>query len=768
MAAINSFTETTNDLIKQTNIALESMQKMNSTMTTEQDNVVITVEGTDIITGDSSTYQYSIPSYQYIISQLNRISNTVDTFVSGEGVVLLNDGTYREVSTVAVAKSPEKITGLFSPSNFYTKSNWFFESLMFPSIYIQYDLKGKIDDRSDRVKVKRVIFDNFDDIETQWFQTNFVNQTMSYSDALNILSVNGKNYWEDEETKNLPLKTKKYTGSFNITNKETIDSEEWFYLDTINYGLVSDTSTVKNIELKINDQLRYNNSVFNIKEIEVTTKRVRILPWIGLGSPTVNNNFEIYSTPFENKYVDIEIGYNECQILFLKGVNDDYNIIGDEWGDSIAFYSSDLILSDSNINLEDYYFKYVSDFGKEMEASAKEKFIPAWFGIIPAVPVIQSEILDVVQVNTQLNASLDTEEIKNSQTQIESTKTIINSLKTTIAQQKSELVSLTNTAQRDDLNSKISINVNDLAKRTVEYQSLVKSLSTLAYENDAIDFNPKYRVRGFFEIPSPKAISEYSIPQEIIQFEIAYRYLKLDNTGVELKTFEYNDSSTGQKKRGVFTDWTILSTPIKERIYDSSLGRYEWVQPIIANGDEVNINQIDIPLQKGEKVQIKVRSISEAGWPANSLKSDWSDAIVKEFPSNLQGSDQVVNILTDAVSEETAIKLDETLSASGVTTHMSDSIPNPNAGEGTYFKHQAINLAYDISQKDSDGVISSTSTTNLQAQLNNLSANTYVTLTKPPGSSSVYSQLTGTLQQLFQSIVNIDPSIYDEFKDLLI
>jgi hypothetical protein len=29
----------------------------------------------------------------------------------------------------------------------------------------------------------------------------------------------------------------------------------------------------------------------------------------------------------------------------------------------------------------------------------------------------------------------------------------------------------------------------------------------------------------------------------------------------------------------------------------------------------VNINQIDIPIQKGERVEIKARSISEAGYP---------------------------------------------------------------------------------------------------------------------------------------------------------
>lgn len=767
MANVNSFTETTNDLIKQVNIALESMQKMNSAMTTEDDTVVISVEGQDLVTGDPSIYKYSIPSYQFTLAELKRISNTVDTFVNGQGVVLLNDGTYRQVSTIPVAKSPSKITGITPPSKFNVKDNWFFESMMFPSLFIRFDLKGKIDDRSDRVVVKRVIFDNFDDDETQWFKDNFIGLTYSYSDVLNILNANGKNFWEDEETKNLPLITRKYTGDFLIIDKGTVNNKEWFYLDTINYGLVTDTSTVKNIEIKIGDQLRYNNSLFKVDEIQVTEKRVSLTALVGLGVPTINQRFDIYSTPFDTKYTDIEIGYNECQILFLKGVNDDFNIIADEWSDSIAFYSNDLTFVDNNTTLETYYFNYVSDFGKQMEGQAKERFIPAFYGISPNPPSINANQFAVNQINKQLNASLDTESIKSTQTQIESTKTIINSLKTTIAQQKAELVELTDPAQRSDLQAKIDNNTSQLSKKTVEYQSLVKSLSTLAYENDAVLASPKYRVRGFFEVPEGvRASTDTSEPlQQVIQFDIAYRYLRLDNTGNPLNTYTYADPCTGQNITGTFTDWQIVQSPIKQRAFDSSTGTYVWISENISDGESININQVDIPIQKGEKVQIKIRSISEAGWPTNPLKSDWSETVIMEFPSNLEGSDQVVNILSDAQAEETTIKLDETLNAAGIYTHLQDGVPNPNAADGTYFKHQSQFLAYDLPVKSITNIVTSESTVDLQSQLENLSTRTYVTLTKPTGAGSGYTQLTGTLQQLLQAMVNADPSIYDEFED---
>jgi hypothetical protein len=774
MAIVNSFTETVNQLVQQSNIALEFAAKTNEAITTQEDVVNMYVEQRDPITGDASTVQYSIPSYNTVLSKVNNALETVETFVKGQGKILLNDGTYREVRTIPVAISPPQITGVSSPSKFNTRNNWFFEDLIFPQMTVSFDLKGKIPNRADRITVRRVIFNNESSTETQWFKDNIIGVNRTYYETIVFLNENNKKYWQDDQVTDLPIYTEPYTGYFTILNKRTIvdengNSYDWYFLDTLNYGIPSDEPVVYNIQLKKNDQLRYGNAIYKIGDIEVTEKRIRVIPIVGIEHPTINNDFEIYTEPFSTKIVEIAVGFDECNILFLKGINDDYNLLADDWSLGIPFYTNDLTLENNTTTLLDFYNEYVSDFGKKMEAEAKEKFIPAFLGVTPDPPSLRSSAFKVNQINTQLNAALSTDEVKNAQTQIESTKTIINSLKSTIAQQKAELVTITDPAQREDLNTKIQKNISDLSKRTVEYQSLVRSLSTLAYESDAVNASPKYRLRGFFDVPAGKRRfdSTSESPQEIIQFEIAYRYLKLDNTGTELKTYTDTDPSTGQIRRGVFTDWNMMLSPIKERVYDSSAGVYKWVPPNIANGDEVNINQINIPIRKGEKVEFKVRSISEAGWPMNPQKSSWSNSIIADFPANLAGSDQVTNILTDAIEEENSIKLQETLAASGIDQHVADSIPNPNAGDGTYFKHQAINLAYDLSQKDINGTITETNTTDLQTQLANLSPNTFVTITKPTGTVTTTPQVTGTLQKLLQAIVNIDPSIYDEFATLV-
>ena len=763
MSIVNSFTETTEMALQQVNIALESMVKMNDTLTTQNDSVVISVEGTDPVTGDASIYTYTIPSYQYTINNLSRISNTVDTFVSGQGVVLLDDGTYRQVSTVPLSTAPLPITGVAAPSKFSSRPNWFFESMLFPQTYVEFDLKGKIDDRSDRVTMRRIIFDNFNDEETQWFQDNFIGQQYTYEQAITLMNNNLKEYWIDEEQVDLPILSNKYTGDFIIINKGVIEAKEWFYLNTLNYGLVSDASLIKNIELKTGDQIRYGtNSLFQIDAIEVTEKRVRLTPLIGLNNPSINNKFTIYSTPFENKFVRIPVGADECNILFLKGINDDFNVIGDSWGESINFYTYSLTKDETTLGFESYYLSNVVDFGKQMEGQAKEKFVPAFFGAEPDSPTITTDQFGVNQVNTQLNAALDTEAIKNTQTQIESTKSLINSLQETIAQQKAELVELTDPAARADLQAKIDNNTSQLAKQSVEYESLVKSLATVAYENDVVAGSAKYRVRGFFDIPAAKRLTtdNNERPQEVIQFETAYRYLRLDGTGNPLNTYTYNDPSTGQPVTGTFTDWVIRAGAAKKKVLDSSSGEYNWENENIQDGQEVNINQVDIPIQKGELVQMKIRSLSEAGWPANSIKSDWSETVDVPFPSNLQGSDQVVNILADSATEQEAIKLDQTLKSAGLITHINDSVPNPASGDGTYFKHQSKLLEVVVSSKNSNGVLLQQYSSDLQSYLDDLANLYFVTLTKPSGGTGAATK-TVTLQEVLQQIVEQTPAVYN-------
>jgi hypothetical protein len=42
---------------------------------------------------------------------------------------------------------------------------------------------------------------------------------------------------------------------------------------------------------------------------------------------------------------------------------------------------------------------------------------------------------------------------------------------------------------------------------------------------------------------------------------------------------------------------------------------YTWLTEDITNPDLPNINQLDISIQSNEKIDIRIKSISEVGWP---------------------------------------------------------------------------------------------------------------------------------------------------------
>jgi len=88
---------------------------------------------------------------------------------------------------------------------------------------------------------------------------------------------------------------------------------------------------------------------------------------------------------------------------------------------------------------------------------------------------------------------------------------------------------------------------------------LVSNLKNIVKDNQALNIVPKYHIRGFFPIPELKyRDADNTIPEEIIGFEIAYRYICEDNTGTQLNTFTYTGTDGQSKLTGTFTDWSMI------------------------------------------------------------------------------------------------------------------------------------------------------------------------------------------------------------------
>lgn len=158
-----------------------------------------------------------------------------------------------------------------------------------------------------------------------------------------------------------------------------------------------------------------------------------------------------------------------------------------------------------------------------------------------------------------------------------------------------------------------------------------------------------------------------------------------------MNTFSYKDGD--QTVTGTFTDWIVEQSKLKQRVWRGD--HFEWQSENVSDGTEVNINQIDISISRGEKVEIKVRSISEAGYPNNPLRSEWSNSIIVEFPDNLQTTNAMADLVKEVNDDATNIAIMNVMESIGVNSHLDDSIANTNSINGLYFKHTADNIAYE-------------------------------------------------------------------------
>ena len=692
MANINSYSENMAQLTKAASDMLDVAQAMNETITGNNAEVVV-------------TDNVVLPSYQNIVNRVERAERTISRFTAGKGVIETGDGTYRKINVETISRPANTIENLGGVSQFDIDPNWFFESLQYPRCNVKIDLAGKIEEDSDRVYVTRIIVDTNQDRLNDSVKSDILNTTLPYGEMIKFLEDNYITYKEDKDEIKLPLTYEKFNGEFQVTginlikNQETGLNATWYYLSTINYATVDDNgaSDEAGHVLQVDDYLRFNNSLFKIKEINQQEMRVKLEYNVGYDTIGLYDTLEFYNDPFKEKVVSVGIGIDEINIVYIKGVNEKFNLLSRKWSNPVAFETNTLIYSkDSDMNLLTYYVKNVADFGRMWIAQVKEGRISAYGGKTPSAPILNEGDLRVVQINTQLNATLDSERYTSITSEIASIKSNITATRNTISSNKNKLITEYDSNRRDIISNSINSDTEKLNNLTTQFSSLVDELNTLLNDAGAINYTPKYHVRGFFAIPDPQyTIEDQKIgKQSIIGFETMYRYLHVDETGAKLNTFDYTDSSNATIESGVFTDWSIVSSPILDKQYNEDTDTFEWKSETL-DGTHVTINQVDIPIRSGEKVELKVRSISEAGYPYSPLKSEWSNSVIVSFPDNLSTNDSVTTILDNVKNDMTSVVLQETLSAAGLYTHISDS--------NSQYKHSADNIEYTETDVDEAG-----------------------------------------------------------------
>lgn len=708
MSASNSISQLLEQFLELNTNSLETFERINEAITSNKETVTI-----DLFNGKTNQMEtIQIPAFGYLKREIERLNNNIGAISGLEGAdstVRLKDGSYRNIYTARLKGPSKSITSLASPTGFSTKLNEFFEDFLNPLLTVNLDVSGQIPVETEKTYVERFIFDADDATSIIAFDDLYDgSSTIDYETFKNELANESIKYYVDAEILDMPMRLIQYTGTFDVIRTDNVErtytvdgvsQTKTLRLYTLNKLTYTDSSKSLNDTetLRVSDSLIVNSGNFQTRyqvvSIDNATSQVELLLLEGTEAIKIGvNQLGIYKDVDTRLEIEVKVGFNERQVVFVKPIDSNSKIPAENFSPGVAFYSNNLTISDNTglvKTLAEYYRDEVSDFGQFIKSLKVDYIPPSSVGITPDPPVINTNNFKVVQINKHLTDNASTNKIKQLKADKIASEQSLQKINEAIQQKKSLINSkkfgslAERDAQRNELNS-LSSQRNSEAKL---YSSLVTEISASAESADLQKVSPKYRARGFWSIPEPKRIGN-EIQQEVVQFKIRYRYISTSGKTSEVDQIPFSDSTNATSKTAAFSNWTEVLGPIRKRELNED-GKYEWIIEGEEDADAVNFNSFEIAIVPGEEIEFMIKSISEAGFPANPVESEWSEINKIEFPDgeiNITDLGEVIEVnKLDALK----VSIQEDIEATGLLTHVEDSFTIGDVN----FSHRATSIA---------------------------------------------------------------------------
>ena len=683
-----------------TSNSLETVNKVSDAVSSSEDSVrLILTDPND----PKKTIEYIIPSFGYLKSEIDRLSaslNTITNITEGAGSrIRLSDGSYRKIIASKVPSEAPTITHVDNITNFNFKSNWFFEDMLNPSLYITWDMSSQISPETERVMIQRYILKCDTQNKIDVFNNTLKGRNdIDYKEFLNILLNNRIKYTLDDEIKDLPPRARRYFGTFSVVRIETEkdlngNNVKRYILDSLEFtdarsGFENTRLLTVGDYVEVNSNpttTRYEVIFVESSENKIGLKCVEGCEGVRIGADTL----KISASQDTLVSADIPVGFDEREVIFVKSIDPDSNIPSNKWSPGVAFYSNELTYVDESgatQTLQKFYQRNVVDFGQVLLSYATDYYPSIREGIIPNTPVLNyangEGDFKIIQINTQLTEETDAATFRSLVADKVKAQSELDNIANEIAKQKERIQTTQYISNNEKLKEQSTLNtlIDNQAILTSNYNSIVNNIKA-RYESGNLA-TPKYRVRGFWDIPDSK-ISPSSGEQKIIKFKIRYRYLSEYGNANREEEFTY--TSGNATVTGRFSNWNEIETKLRGRVKTSD--GWDWEKIDTADPDQVNINQLDIPINPGEQVEIQVKSVSEAGWPSNPMESDWSDPIVVAFSDFAELQADNITELIEQNRVDVAVA-NVTKMFSGTAAHMSSSFYTNDK----YFAHTAESI----------------------------------------------------------------------------
>lgn len=711
-------------LQKLTKTNLDILSAINQSFFTKQEHLQVSVD----------EQKYIIPSFISLENKINALQENFESLVhiyeSGEAWMNI-DGNSRVLELREYTHTPPALT-LPEITSFGVTQNDIFKDFLTPVPWINFSL-AEISNDITYVRVKKVIplSDELKGVFNGYLETQVTDEDgsittqlmpskqVNWGEIYKIISgyTEDVDYISYEKNYQLPIRKNIGEGTWvidsitediideNLDNYITLklrnDLPE--YRTDLTYTLF-DQSIQKN--LKPGDIIITYDDTAKLQVVETipSTNSIRLkvlngeylnfVPWSGQGNISDLSKIRFYSTiDFDkDKYINIPLEEDDLIFIAIAPLNTRMNIQS-PWGGGLVLSTSLLTLQNTDIKFNDYYKENVKNIGdilyniSSMVASStitnSSDTFKNWTG---AIPVINTDNLDVVQINSHLNNSTTIQNIRSLYSQKKSLQEELSEIQTKISEIQTTLANIS----FDDTSGLRSIYESQLSeyndKKNELTTSITKTIESIAQEanNSEVPIeNAKYRIRGFFD--QDNFISQTgldSLKGHICGIEYQYRYKNVDQT--QGNALAIND-------KFVFSDWNkIENIDTKISTYtDAIVYQPEYTDYNTNNINVPSFNQIDIPITQGETVDIKLRVIYDYGYPFVKTMSSWSDIVNIQFPEEYNKNVQILDIIEENNNDIETNRFKNIINEQGITDHINDKLTDQSL---VYF-HKPENIA---------------------------------------------------------------------------
>lgn len=612
------------------------------------------------------TTTVTIDSITDLKSEINRISNNFKAMTNnGDTQVVNADGsisTFKRVSFVnAEYIDMEDIT---IGDRCYVDNRSILNDFVHPLVKVPIIINDSKLISNTIVARTYQITNGYDSIPTNVTYTEF-----------NRLINNGTVTADQENVRELQTVREQviYHGKFDVKQVEYTASNDTYtvVLNDLKYtgiNVIGDS-----IELKVGDELvKEDGSIsFTIQSISVYNNTVVLKIKNGAGQLDASQKL-IYNQKLsttDEHTIGLPVKPVQNIVVFFSTLSDNAVSFPSN-GVKISTKDYKVVHRGTEYTIDEFYSLYVTNITEFIKSIVEQNQIPLSAAIVPNAPTLHAANFKVAQVNRHMTNTVAVKDINtlNSQKATLQNQIDIHNQSITDLQAQLNVNNYNNLSDKNEIIKKIDDLRQTIVVLEQQLLGVARRIDSEALNNRLGTIKSKFKVFGYWNVDNP--YSPITGIQKIIRYDVQYRYLNMNTDDINATTIKMVDN--GKEVSVSFSPWNTLPTETLQKVRDNE-GKMVWDTVRNDAVDDLAINQCMITINENESVEIRVRAVSEAGYPISPVKSEWSNIVRINFPEYLRQTEINNTVDKNAIDLRLA-EYNNVLHTRGVISHISGQI----------------------------------------------------------------------------------------------